>query len=380
CWNCSCISNTINLWQRRKPLHLLPILIMNPKAKKETVGHRLIVNYRGASRNAASVILTVWLVGIASWFVSANSVYTSSLAIEPGISREVSISVSKFVKDFSESVGVGSVENVIDRIRNRNRDGISLVEQTIAAEQQVNETIVPEIPEPIAEISRPGDGLILNSIPVLDQNELSRENVGRTVRVLVTGDSLSTYPGQELVKLMAGNENFVIRMEWANGSGLTKPNVLDWAQYARDLTAKYQPDLVIIILGGSDTVNMVTNGELIERTSDAWIDEYSRRIQLVTAEFQANKVTNVIWAGPPPARDKNRNLSYTKINSSLTATAAAIPGLKHLDTFTQIQPKLSATVDGKSVLLRQADGVHWTREASRLIAIELNEMLTVLRP
>lgn len=353
---------------------------MNPKAKKETVGHRLIVNYRGASRNAASVILTVWLVGIASWFVSANSVYAASLAIEPGLTREVSISVSKFVKDFSESVGVGSVENVIDRIRNRNRDGISLVEQTIAAEQQVNETIIPEIPETIAEISRPGDGLILNSIPVLDQNELSRENIGRVIRVLVTGDSLSTYPGQELVKLMADNENFVIRMEWANGSGLTKPNVLDWAQYARDLTSKYQPDLVIIILGGSDTVNMVTNGELIERTSDGWIDEYSRRIQLVSTEFQANGVTNLIWAGPPPTRNENRNLSYAKINSSLTATAAALPFLKQLDTFTNIQPQLRATIDGESILLRQADGVHWTREASRLIAIELNEMLTVLRP
>jgi hypothetical protein len=353
---------------------------MNPKPKRETVGHRLITNYRGASRNAASVILTVWLVGMASWFVNASAVHNSALAIEPGPVRTVSISVSDLVKKISESIGVGSVENVIDRLRNRNRDGISLIEQTMSPEAAPVEL---ETSPPIEEVkitSRVGDGLILNSIPVLDETEFIQEKVGRTIRVLVTGDSLSTFAGQELVKLMAADPRFVIRIEWANGSGLTKPNVLDWAQYARDVTAKYQPDLVIVILGGSDTGNMISNGKLIARGSDQWVAEYSKRIQLVVREFTANKVTNVVWAGPPPVKDKQRNLSYAQISESLTQSAPLLAALKQLDTFTNIAPKLNAVLDGGQILLRQADGVHWTREASRLMAIELQAMLIALRP
>ena len=353
---------------------------MNPTSKRETVGHRLIVQYRGASRNAASVILTVWLVGMASWFVNASAIYTAALAIEPGPIRSISLPISDFMKRISESSGVGSVESVIDRIRNRDRDGISLVAETIGAETiaEVDPQDPPiEVPE---SITRPGDGVVTASIPILDPKEFTREQVGKTIRVLVTGDSLSTFAGQELVKLLANDSRFVVRVEWANGSGLTKPNVLDWGQYARDLTAKYQPDLVVVILGGSDTGNMVTGGELVPRGSDEWLAEYSRRILLVTQEFLSNNVTNVVWAGPPVVADKSRNLSYQQVNQSLADAAVLIPELKSLDVFTNLIPDLSSTVDGKRMLLRQADGIHWTREASAAIAVELRTMLTALRP
>jgi lysophospholipase L1-like esterase len=326
------------------------------------------------------VILTVWLVGSASWFVNATAIHSSALAIEPSPLRDASVAVSGFINDLSKRVGVGSVENVIDRLRDRNRDGISLVDQTIAQDAPIDPIDpVPEV-ELVTITNRPGDALLLNSVPVLDPTEFVRDKVGKTIRVLVTGDSLSTYAGQELVKLMAEDERFVIRIEWANGSGLTKPNVLDWAQYARDVTAKYQPDLVIVILGGNDTVNMVQGGELVDRSSAEWVSEYSRRTQLVVNEFIANKVTNVVWAGPPPVRDKNRNFSYSQINLGLQQAASQLETLKLLDTFSNILPKLSAQVAGKPMLLRQTDGIHWTREASRLIAIELQAMLVELRP
>jgi lysophospholipase L1-like esterase len=354
---------------------------MNPKSNPETVGHRLITNYQGASRNAASVILTVWLVGIASWFVNANAIHNSALAIEPSPVRTFSVTASGLMKQASESVGIGSVENVIDYLRNRNRDGISLVEQTIATDAVPTEIEITAPDEVELKVeNRAGDGIILNSIPILDQVEFAPESVGRTLRVLVSGDSLSTFAGQELVKLMAGDPRFVVRVEWANGSGLTKPNILDWAQYARDVTAKYQPDLVVLILGGSDTTNMVSGGKLIERNSLEWTAEYSRRVQLVVNEFTANGVTNVVWAGPPPVKDNNRNLSYAKISESLSFSSAQLSSLKYLDTFTGIKPQLSTTAFGSPVLLRQADGLHWTREASKLIAIELKAILTPLRP
>lgn len=355
---------------------------MNPKPNRETVGHRLIVNYRGASRNAASVILTVWLVGIASWFVNASAIHTSALAIEPGITRDVSLPVTDFVRSLSEQLGIGSVENVVDRLRNRDRDGISLVAETIAATDNAQTEVTiptPEIELPLIT-NRVGDGLLLHSIPVLDFDSYAPEKVGRTLRVLVTGDSLSTFAGQELVKILSQNEKFVIRVEWANGSGLTKPNVLDWGQYARDLTTRFQPDIVIVVLGGNDTVSMVNGGELVDRTKPEWVSEYARRVQLVTNEFISNKVTNVIWAGPPPVENRNRNLSYTQIHRSLLLVNEQNSTFRYLDNFTQIKPALSANVSGKRISLRQADGVHWTRDASKLIADELSLMLLPLRP
>jgi lysophospholipase L1-like esterase len=91
-------------------------------------------------------------------------------------------------------------------------------------------------------------------------------------------------------------------------------------------------------------------------------------------------VTNVVWAGPPVVSDKNRNLSYRQVNQSLADTSLLIPELKYLDAFTNLQPDLSATINGNRILLRQADGIHWTREASAVIATELKAMLAALRP
>ena len=354
---------------------------MNPKITRQTVGHKLIVDYKGASRNAASVILTVWLVGVASWFVNASTIYNSALAIEPGITRVVSIPIANFMKTASENAGAGSVENLIDRIRNRDRVGISLIGETISAETNSSPTTIEPIVESVTALKeRDGDGIILNSVPILDPDAFAAANVGRIIRVLVTGDSLSTFAGQELVKLMTEDPRFVIRVEWANGSGLTKPNVLDWGQYARDLTLRHQPDLVIIILGGSDTVSMVSSGELIDRSSADWSVEYARRIQLVAQEFLANKVTGLVWAGPPPVKDQKRNLSYQKIHESLISLQGQGVQLRYLDNFTNISPLLQAEVDGSRILLRQVDGVHWTRDASQLIARQLSQMLLELRP
>ena len=53
------------------------------------------------------------------------------------------------------------------------------------------------------------------------------------LRILVTGDSLSDFDGQQLSRLVAAEHlPAKVRVQARNGTGLTQPSVFDWSDEA----------------------------------------------------------------------------------------------------------------------------------------------------
>lgn len=183
------------------------------------------------------------------------------------------------------------------------------------------------------------------------------------LRILVTGDSLSDFDGQWIAKLVAQQHLPAdIRMEPRNGTGLTQPNMFDWASEAAADASGFRPDVVVMVLGAND--GWPISGA--DAGSDKWVEAYARRVEAVTNDFLAgDPQRRVYWVGPPIPRSQPWIHIFDRINQAVREAVPNVPGLRYVDVATPTSVDGSYTdyltdTDGKKVLARQRDGIHYS--------------------
>jgi hypothetical protein len=89
---------------------------------------------------------------------------------------------------------------------------------------------------------------------------------------------------------------------------------------------------------------------------------------------------------PPTARDPEFNAIYASQNRAVERATGAIPALRYVDVYSTLsRGRYSDTlkIDGRRVLARQADGIHFTRDGAvapvRLILDAMAEDFPALR-
>ncbi len=195
------------------------------------------------------------------------------------------------------------------------------------------------------------------------------------LKVLVAGDSLSTYPGFLLQEQFSEIDLVRAKLIWHNGTGLTKPRLLDWRSYLAEQVEKRNTDVVVMFLGANDMGTLTKNGKAIPAHTDEWRGEYALRVVAVTDAAIRAGAQSVIWVGPPTARSKQTDKYYRDINAALGAAGEVIEGLYVIDLSTGTEYVETSRRGGEIIPLRQADGIHWTRQGSSEPA---NAILSVL--
>jgi len=75
----------------------------------------------------------------------------------------------------------------------------------------------------------------------------------------------------------------------------------------------------------------------------------------------------VYWVPPPTVRDAEFNRIFASQNKAVEQAARAVPGARYVDIYSTINHGRysdSLKIDGRRVLARQSDGVHFTREGA----------------
>jgi hypothetical protein len=186
---------------------------------------------------------------------------------------------------------------------------------------------------------------------------------GDPLRILVTGDSLSDFDGQQLSRLVASEHvPAKVRVQARNGTGLTQPSVFDWSDEAVQDAATFDPDVVVMVLGANDGWPLHGAGV----GSNAWNAEYSRRVEAVSRDFIAgDPQRRVYWAGPPVPRSAPWIHIFARINDAVRAAVPDIPGLRYVDVAGPTSNHGHYTdyltdPAGHRVLARQHDGIHFS--------------------
>ena len=79
----------------------------------------------------------------------------------------------------------------------------------------------------------------------------------------------------------------------------------------------------------------------------------------------------VYWVPPPTARDQQYNEIYRSQNRAVERAAESVEGARYVDVFSTINGgKYSdqVEIDGREVLGRQSDGIHFNREGAEVPA------------
>jgi hypothetical protein len=206
------------------------------------------------------------------------------------------------------------------------------------------------------------------------------------LEVFVTGDSQAEFLGQRLID-QSPEGLLEVEIVARNGTGLTNPAFFNWEVNAEQEMAQRNPDAVVMALGGNDGFNVQTSdGSIHEPETPGWETEFARRVAVVSAVLSGDGERPVYWVPPPTARDPRFNRIFASQNRAVERATEAIPALRYVDVYTTLNRGRYSDdlrIDGRLVLARQADGIHFTREgavpAARLILDAMSRDFPVLR-
>ena len=188
---------------------------------------------------------------------------------------------------------------------------------------------------------------------------------GGAAKLLVTGDSLAFYLGQQLAAERRGLATVV---DSHHSSGLARPDYFDWTGNARRQVAAHRPGTVVVYLGGNDCQPLRRNGtgSWTAVGTSAWSAEYQRRAAELMRVY-TGAGARVHWLGLPIARDGQTSSCYRMLNAATTAAARSVAGVSWSETWSlyAVNGRYSDYVRG--VLARQEDGIHLTFEGTRFL-------------
>jgi uncharacterized protein len=189
----------------------------------------------------------------------------------------------------------------------------------------------------------------------------------KPVEVFVTGDSQALFIGELLTDELP-DDLFNVEVMPRNATGLTNPEFFNWEINAQQEIGARKPDAVVMVIGANDGFNVLgEDGQLYGPQDPEWETEYARRAAVVMRELGSNGKRPVYWLPPPTARDPDFNTIYKTQNRAIEQAARAVPGARYVDIYNTINNGRYSDelkIDGRRVLARQSDGVHFNREGA----------------
>jgi uncharacterized protein len=186
------------------------------------------------------------------------------------------------------------------------------------------------------------------------------------IDVLVTGDSEAEFIGQRLAD-QAKPGLLEVETVAQNATGLTNPDFFNWEINAQQEMDTRDPDAVVMAIGGNDGFNVEAGGQLYGPSDPEWQTEFARRVAVVAKTLTGDGERPVYWMPPPTARDPDMNEIYATQNRAVEQAVDAVPGLRYVDVYSTLSGGKysdSLRIDGRKVLARQSDGIHFSREGA----------------
>jgi hypothetical protein len=280
-------------------------------------------------------------LAIAVLFNSAAMVRAGE-SMKPGTTRDIVLSVARPIDDVAGAVGL-----------HLPREGL---DHAFGQESKTAEN---------TELEH-GSTAILHPARKRAEQTFPQPRPGRPLHLFVTGDSQAEFIGQVLADQLP-DDQFTVDVVARNGTGLTNPQFFNWEINAQQEIAARKPDAVIMVIGGNDGFNLDYQGQVYGPQDPQWQLEYARRAAVVMRELSSRGRRPVYWLPPPTARDPKYNAIYASQNKGVQQAALAVPGARYVNIYDTINGGRYSDqlkIDGRKVLARQSDGVHFTREGA----------------
>ena len=191
--------------------------------------------------------------------------------------------------------------------------------------------------------------------------------------VAVLGDSLAQMLAQGLSEALDNRPEVAILRKAKENSGLVRDDFFDWTAATRDLLASGERiDFAVMLIGSNDRQPLRDANGSYEPRSPEWQAAYTQRIETIAAMFRDKKIP-LVWVGLPILKSARLSADALAFNEFYRAYAEK-SGATYIDiweAFADEAGQYSAfgpDINGQTVRLRAADGVHFTKAGARKLA------------
>ena len=185
------------------------------------------------------------------------------------------------------------------------------------------------------------------------------------LRVWVGGDSLTSEFGPALSDRLARTQRGTTEVEFRFSTGLSRPDFFDWPARLAVVARQQDPDAFVVMFGANDGQNIEVAGQVLAFGSEDWTSEYGNRVAGVMDALAVDG-RRLYWVGQPIMAAPDFDAKMRLLNGVYRAQARGRDDVQYIDTrglFSQdgaFAAYLSDD-DGQPSLMRQQDGVHFTR-------------------
>ncbi len=197
--------------------------------------------------------------------------------------------------------------------------------------------------------------------------------------LLVTGDSMSQ-PLDSILARRLSDEGVRTVREPKLGTGISKPDLLDWGAYSGQQAQEIAPDAVVVFLGANEGFPMPTDAGTVECCDADWAAEYATRVRAMMQTYTRGGRTQVYWMLLPISRDDARAEIIRTVNAAIRVAAGPfgaqvrlvdIPGI-----FTpEGRYRDALDIGGREQIVRDADGIHLNERGGEIAADLLERLL-----
>jgi uncharacterized protein len=320
----------------------------------------------------AGRVLVVILVSLLVWTVLyAPTLKRAAEASPLGARRTVSLAFLRPIAAVTDWIGLNELARSIERVvgRDQGRPGGAFVPppEDIPLTPKGDDD-----PQGNGE-NGGGDGA------TAEADSIRAPTTDRKLRVAIVGDSLAAGLGYFAERVFLPR---LVRVspQGRISTGLARPDYFNWPYTMHRIVDRFDPDLVIVMLGENDHQSLQTvhgEREALIGTSE-WPPTYRERV-LRMMRIATSKGAKVVWAGLPISADV-RLREHSRRQNEIFGFAASISNdVAYFDAWERFrEPRAGYTAyfrEGRRVILiREGDGLHFNAIGYTILAREIAKL------
>jgi lysophospholipase L1-like esterase len=193
-------------------------------------------------------------------------------------------------------------------------------------------------------------------------------NPGGRLTVLATGDSMIQIIDSYL-KQRIGSTRTRVRSDARVATGISKPGLLDWQAHAGEQARQVRPDATVMFIGANDGFPIAG----ADCCGPPWIARYAARARRMMRAYARGGRGRVYWLLLPAPRGGFFREIFPAVNAALRSAARGLDDdVRLIDLARVFTPggryRDSMTIGGRTVRVRQRDGIHLNAAGASLAA------------
>ena len=340
---------------------------------------------RGRRPAPAGRVLIVMLVGLVLWLLlAAPSLKRSAEASPDGARRTVSLAVLTPIAAASDLLRIEAASEAVERAIGRDPDAPPGGElfadepEAIPTDFGVDPSVLTS-PDPVPSLDPERVDEADDDLDFDPAYALREPTSSNKLRVVVVGDSLAMGLSTALGRVF---EPSIVQFvdQGRLSTGLARSDYFNWIKGMQQITDRFRPDVVVVLIGVNDDQSIILGGGgIVPEGSAEWMEVYGERVDgFLTAATDAGG--RVVWVGLPPLADERHNSLSRGFNESFDAGVQDYPSAYFFDTYKRFSQNgeyapFGRDAKGNVAQLRGGDGVHFTTTGYDALAREVASVM-----